>query len=166
MDKGDEEINKEIRKAVIEKIIKVGFKKKISKLIEGSIFEFSIIYVEENNVPFLIESIYQNKADEIIEILSKKDSPLIKLIKDKKIDPAEIGKLKPTELNPDKYEEIIKKKELEEYKKNNQAANSSFKCSKCGNNKKFKVWQKQIRAGDEPITTFVECLECGHTFKF
>ena len=160
------EVDRKVRKETIKQITKLGFKEKTSKLIEGSIFEFSIIYVEENNVPFLIESIYQNKAEEIIEILGKKDSPLIKLIKEKKIDPAKVGKLKPTELNPDKYEEIIKKKELEEYKKKNQAANSSFKCSKCGNKKKFKVWQKQIRAGDEPITTFVECLECGHTFKF
>lgn len=160
------EVDRKVRKETIKKITKLGFKEETSKLIEGGIFEFSILYVEENNVPFLIESIYQNKADEIIEIFSKKDSPLIKMIKDKKIDPAEVGKLKPEQLNPDKYEEIIKKKELEEYKKNNQAANSSFKCSKCGNKKKFKVWQKQIRAGDEPITTFVECLECGHTFKF
>ena len=160
------EVDRKVRKEIIKQITEVGFKEKTSKLIEGSIFEFSILYVEENNVPFLIESIYQNKADEIIEILGKKDSPLIKLIKDKKIDPSEIGKLKPEQLNPDKYEEILKKKQLEEYKKNNQASNSSFTCSKCGNKKKFKVWQKQIRAGDEPITTFVECLECGHTFKF
>ena len=160
------EVNRKKKKKTIKTITKVGFKEKTSKLIEGSIFEFSLIYAEENNVPFLIESIYQNKADEIIEILTKKDSLLIKLIKDKKIDPAKVGKLKPEELNPDKYEDIIKKKELAEHKKKNQATNSSFKCTKCNNKKKFEVWQKQIRAGDEPITTFVKCLVCGHTFTF
>ena len=77
------EVDRKVRKETIKQITKLGFKDKTSKLIEGSIFEFSIIYVEENNVPFLIESIYQNKAGEIIEILSKKDSPLIKMIKEK-----------------------------------------------------------------------------------
>ena len=28
------------------------------------------------------------------------------------------------------------------------------------------VTQKQTRSGDEPATTFVECIECGFMFKF
>ena len=54
---------------------------------------------------------------------------------------------------------------IEEYKKNNKAGSSAFTCVKCKKSR-CEVSQKQTRAGDEPPTTFVTCLECGHTFKF
>ena len=54
---------------------------------------------------------------------------------------------------------------MEEYKKNNKVGSSAFTCTKCKKSK-CSVSQKQTRAGDEPPTTFVSCLECGHTFKF
>ena len=73
--------------------------------------------------------------------------------------------MKPEELNPDKYENIIKKREMEEYKKKNTSGTSVFVCSKCKKSN-CQVSQKQTRAGDEPPTTFVTCLECGYTFKF
>ena len=76
-----------------------------------------------------------------------------------------IALLKPEELNPDKYEKLLKKKEIEEYKKNDIKSSSAFKCSKCKKSK-CSVTQKQTRAGDEPATTFVTCLECGHQFSF
>jgi len=59
----------------------------------------------------------------------------------------------------------LKKKEMEEYKKNDVKSSSAFKCSKCKKSK-CSVTQKQTRAGDEPATTFVTCLECGYNFSF
>ena len=73
--------------------------------------------------------------------------------------------MKPEELNPDNFEKIIKKKELEQYKKKNRATTNAFKCSKC-KQRKCTVEEKQTRSGDEPATTFVTCMECGHQFKF
>ena len=69
------------------------------------------------------------------------------------------------ELEPDKYKHILDKKKLEEYRKNNQATSNAFKCNKCGESR-CQVTQKQTRSGDEPATTFVECMECGFMFKF
>ena len=83
-------------------------------------------------------------------------------MKTNKIDPTKIALLKPDELNPNKYEKILKKKELEEFKKSNQATSSNYKCPKC-KEKKVTVTQKQTRAADEPATTFIECKSCGHT---
>ena len=80
-------------------------------------------------------------------------------------DAEKIAFLKPDQLNPDNYEKLLKKKELEEYKKNDVKSSSAFKCSKCKKSK-CSVTQKQTRAGDEPATTFVTCLECGHQFSF
>lgn len=40
-----------------------------------------------------------------------------------------------------------------------------FKCGKCGKNK-CTYSQMQTRSADEPMTTFVFCMECGNRWKF
>lgn len=158
----------------------------LGKDAEDSIYNFSIQYAETQGTPFLLNDIYDSKACEIIDLLSNKDNDyLVKTIKEnekeynklseddikkendvkKRVRAIRIAFLKPEELNPEKYENIIKKREMEEYKKNNSSGSSVFTCVKCKKSK-CKVTQRQTRAGDEPPTTFVSCLECGHTFKF
>jgi len=39
-------------------------------------------------------------------------------------------------------------------------SSSEFKCRKC-KSEKTSVSQAQTRSADEPMTTFVTCLECG-----
>lgn len=134
--------------------------KKYVDLVEKSIRDFAEEYALMNDTTFLIESIYETKLEELINALTK-NSEIIKSEEDAK----KIAFLKPEELNPDNYEKLLKKKELEEYKKNDVKSSSAFKCSKCKKNK-CSVTQKQIRAGDEPATVFVTCLECGHNFSF
>ena len=40
-----------------------------------------------------------------------------------------------------------------------------FKCGKC-KMRKTTYYQLQTRSADEPMTTFVKCLECGNRWKF
>jgi len=152
----DSEKSKETIKLLIDKNVK----KQYAKIIEESINEFAKEYSETNEVPFLFDSIYDTKLEEIISALCSND----KLITSEE-DAKRIAFMKPEELNPDNYEKIIKKKEMEEYKKNDVKSSSAFKCSKCKKSK-CSVTQKQTRAGDEPATTFVNCLECGYNFSF
>jgi len=135
-------------------------KKDIAKLIIKSINNFSIQYSTENEIPTLINQIYESKFEEIVNALTKSPN----LLNNEK-DAINSAFMKPEELFPENYEKIIKKKELEEYKKNEVQSTSAFTCSKC-KQKKCSVVQKQTRSGDEPATTFVTCLECGHTFSF
>jgi len=160
------EIDSECRKNVIKILSKV-LNSKLASLVEESIFNFTKEYTETNDTPsFLNQSIYDTKSNDIInEIINKKSEYLLNAIKNQTIKVIEIAFMKPEELNPDKYENIVKKKEMEEYKKNNKVGSSAFTCTKCKKSK-CSVSQKQTRAGDEPPTTFVECLECGHVFKF
>lgn len=147
----------------IEKIIK---KKNIAENIELSIFNFSTEYAETNETPYLIQSIYDSKSEEIICQLNDIDSQhLINGLKKKTIDSKKVAFMKPEEINPEKYENFIKKREMEEHKKLNTVGSSVFTCSKC-KKANCTVSQKQTRAGDEPPTTFVKCNECGHTFKY
>ena len=134
--------------------------KKIAKEIEKGIHEFAKIYSEQNEIPFLIDDIYDTKLAEIIESLS--DNP--ELIKSD-TDLYNLAFLCPEELNPTKFDSIIKKRAVNEYKKQNITSSSAFKCTKC-KIKRCSVSQKQILAGDEPLTTFVTCLECGYSFSF
>ena len=155
-------IEESVRSNNVKNFKKLTKSEDLSKKIENSCYIFSSEYAENNNAPFLLEQIYNDKINEISNIL-KKNKNLLKLLKSNKVNPDKIAFLKPEELNPDKYEKILKKKELEEYKKNNQATTDAFKCSKC-KKRKCKVEEKQTRSGDEPATTFVTCLECGHQF--
>ena len=158
-------INTASRNEIKKKITKI-LNEEIAKNIELSIYNFSVEYAETNDTPSLIQSIYDSKSDEILCQLNNKESlHLINGLKENTIDGKKVAFMKPEELNPEKYENIIKKREVEEYKKNNSASSSVFKCSKCKNSK-CQVSQKQTRAGDEPPTTFVTCLECSNVFKF
>jgi DNA-directed RNA polymerase subunit M/transcription elongation factor TFIIS len=159
------EIGSTTRNNVIKQITKL-LGDKIAKNVELSIYNFSKEYAEINDTPYLIQSIYDSKSEEILCQLNNKESQyLVSSLKENKIDGEKVAFMKPEELNPEKYENIIKKREMEEYKKNNTTGSSVFTCAKC-KKARCQVTQKQTRAGDEPPTTFVTCLECGHTFKF
>lgn len=134
--------------------------------IENGIFEFSKSYAYDNNTPYLLGSIYADKLNQLLCILnSEKLELILKSLKNKDFEAKTLAFLKQEELDPEKFEKIIKIKKEEEHKRNNKATTNAFKCSKCGK-RKCTVEEKQIRSGDEPATVFVECKECGHKFSF
>ena len=54
--------------------------------------------------------------------------------------------------------EAIKAKQDEEYE-------GIFMCKKC-KSKKTTYYQLQTRSADEPMTTYVECMDCNNHWKF
>lgn len=68
-----------------------------------------------------------------------------------------------------------RKKEIEDMREKNLAAAQSardteaetdqFKCGRCSK-RKCKYYQLQTRSADEPMTTFVTCVNCGNRWKF
>lgn len=138
--------------------------KKNSTIFVDNLYNYCNEYAENNNCIFLLDEIVQTKISFFKEIMTKNDY-LLNSIKDKKIDPSKLCYMNQEDIEPDKYKQILEKRELEEYRKNNQATSDAFKCKKCGE-RRCQVTQKQTRSGDEPATTFVECMECGFLFKF
>ena len=134
--------------------------KKLAVEIEKGIDDFSKNYADINDTPYLQNEIYKTKLDEILNALSINNTIATNIE-----DAYKLAFLQPEELYPNKYDILLKKKEIKEYKKNDIKASTVFKCSKCKKNK-CSVSQKQTRAGDEPATTFVTCLECNYTFSF
>lgn len=46
-----------------------------------------------------------------------------------------------------------------------EAETFAFKCGKCGQNR-TRYYQMQTRSADEPMTTFVTCINCSNKWKF
>ena len=131
-----------------------------AKEIEQSIFNFSKEYTDLNEMPFLFDSIYLDKFNEIYNLLTN-NNVLVKTILTNNLDALKIAYMKPYELNPNKYNTIIEKQNTDSDAKKNEATSSNHTCSKCGDNK-CNVIQKQTRSADEPATLYVECKTCGH----
>jgi len=142
----------------------------ISISIEAGIFEFALLYlITKKYDDDVFISIYQDKLNEIINNLNKNSTIQNFYLKDNvinnNIDPKTIAFLKPHELFPKRWDKELKKKQLIEYKKNNMDSTDSFQCRKC-KARRSKVTQQQTRSADEPITTFVTCLNCQHVLVF
>ena len=78
----------------------------------------------------------------------------------------DLVRMKNNELFPEKWQQI-KQKRLNEIKDENnmyQATTDLYKCSKC-KKRKCTFYQMQTRSCDEPITTFITCVNCGKRWK-
>jgi len=139
------------------------FNKTITQNIIDGIINFTIIYIDCNESLFLINDIYNSKVTELLEIIKSSDY-IVTSIKNNLINPKELAIMKPYELNPERYKDIIEKKIYEQKNKEQKGA-SLFSCKKCKQSN-CDISQKQTRCADEPTTTFVTCLECGYSFQF
>jgi len=138
-------------------------------LIEAGIYEFTLVYSKINKLVIeLYLAIYNDKLYNILNNLDKKshifNEQLVNNIKNKSINLQNIPFMTPQKLRPELWKEIIKKKKIREYKKNNKTATDLYKCYKCGE-RKCQITPIQTRSADEPTTLFITCLECYHTFK-
>ena len=81
--------------------------------------------------------------------------------------PENIVSMKPYELYPDMWEELLLKnnKKLSALGRElNAQGTSIFRCGKCRKNN-CTYFQMQTRSADEPMTTFVTCLNCDKRWK-
>lgn len=100
----------------------------------------------------------------------KTNVPLREQIFAGQVSPREIAVMSAEDLMPDKMKEQIKaahEKSLHFSVSagNQDAETDTFKCGKCGK-RRCTYYQKQTRSADEPMTTFVTCLNCNHRWKF
>lgn len=111
---------------------------------------FSLIYIDR------FRSVWTNLTDEIVEKINNKE-----------VKSQTVAFMTHQELNPKKWEDSIQKKMLRDknkYETTIEAASDSFKCRKC-HEKKTTYYQLQTRSADEPMTTFVTCLNCDARWR-
>jgi transcription elongation factor S-II len=71
------------------------------------------------------------------------------------------------EMCPEIWEDLIEKKKKRDENKFNgniTATTDNFTCYKC-KSQKCSYYQLQTRSADEPMTTYVDCLNCGNRWK-
>jgi transcription elongation factor S-II len=161
--------NVNVRADAIKKINKYINNMAISTRLEEGIFDYAVVYgTLEELLMTLIESVYMDKLNSIIDNLNPKSSFNNTLLKNQIVegfyDPYNVAFLTPQQLFKENWVKLIKKKEYIEYKTKHMATTDLYKCGKCKESK-CTVFQLQTRSADEPMTTFVNCTVCGFTFK-
>ena len=109
--------------------------------------------------------IYLDKLRSTFNNLKNKE--VIDLINNDSIKVHTIAFMTHQEMKPEKWIELIKAKSIRDQNKfetNIEAATDTFTCRKC-KSKKCTYYQMQTRSADEPMTTFVSCIDCGNRWK-
>ena len=110
-----------------------------------------------------VRSIYSNiKKDSYI-----KNSNFLERIKSDDINPEEICFLDVYEIFPENWKELIDlkmKRDKIKYDLKPEAMTDVFKCRKCGS-RSCSYYEIQTRSADEPMTQFINCLDCGNRWR-
>jgi transcription elongation factor S-II len=140
--------------------------------LERGIYNFTLRESDSKNIVKKWENGYfvQIYADRLRSIcINMKNSHIVQLITNNQIKPHELAFMTHQEMNPEKWSELIKQKQIRDknkYETNIEASTDNFTCpnSKC-RSKKCTYYQLQTRSADEPMTTFVTCIDCGKRWK-
>ena len=158
----------QFRENIVAKIMEK-IPEKSAKNLEKGIFNWSLkeagirkIVKKWDNPAFVI--LYTNRLKSIMINLSPE---IVEKLISKEIPSHQIAFMTHQELNPQKWDEAIKRKILRDKNKcetNIESATDAFVCRKCKGNK-TNYYQMQTRSADEPMTTFVTCLNCDARWK-
>ena len=158
------------RQGVRTEIAKILPQKHYAANLEKGIFNWSIREADNKNVVKKWENVYfvQIYIDRFRTIwVNLRDKETISRIENKEIRPHQLGLMTHQEIAPDKWEKLIQeKKEKDEnrYAPKLDGNTDMFTCRKCKSNK-CSYYQLQTRSADEPMTTFVTCVNCGNRWK-
>jgi transcription elongation factor S-II len=142
-----------------------------SSNLEKGIFNYSLKEATNKQVikkwdnPYFIQ-IYVNRMRTILFNL-KKNIHLIEQVKQSEIKSYDIAFMTHYEMCPEKWSKMLhikSERDKGKFNINIEASTDTFTCRKCKGNKTT-YYQLQIKSSDEPMTTFINCLNCGNRWK-
>lgn len=92
---------------------------------------------------------------------------LINKFLSKKIKVHTIANMNHQEWKPEKWKTLLEQKKIKDenrYEAKMEATTDSYTCRKC-KSKRCWHYQLQTRSADEPMTTYVTCLDCSNKWK-
>jgi len=95
------------------------------------------------------------------------DSSICEKVRNGSMRAHELAFLSHQELRPDKWDKLLKAKKARDaclYEPQLDANTDNFVCRRCKSNR-CSYYQLQTRSADEPMTTFVTCINCGNRWK-
>ena len=144
---------------------------KISSNLEKGVLNYSINVSNNKNIVkkwdngyFVI--IYTERLRTVIFNL-KNNKELLKKIKNKEIKAHKLAFMNHQEMDPERWKPLIEDKKIRDknmYDPQIDANTDNFTCGKC-KSKRCSYYQLQTRSADEPMTTFVTCIDCGNRWK-
>jgi DNA-directed RNA polymerase subunit M/transcription elongation factor TFIIS len=168
-----------IRDKVIENFTEILEDKDLAVELESEILHFvndlsikECIEVDWGNRVFW--NMYRNKSISLYENLKGMNSYIenqenwLQKIKSKELSVSDFVDMNSIDMCPSRWKATIEKiieNEKKLYSKND-AASIFLWCSSCKKKAKCEYYQMQTRSADEPMTTFVTCLECDKRWKF
>ena len=168
--------NDEIRKNVVKKINKCVKKIRVSRIIEKGIYNYCIEFAINKNIKrsWKNKIFYRIYISKVISIYSNLDKnsyvgniSIIDKIKENKINPEELAKMSAHDIFPENWTILLDKKTKRDkmkYEMKQVAMTEMFKCRKCSS-RKCSYYELQTRSADEPMTQFINCLDCGNRWK-
>lgn len=122
----------------------------------------NIVKKWDNN---LFVNIYIQKLRNIY--INLKNPEVLEKAKEVKFRVHELAYMTHYDFNPEKWKSLIEIKKIRDenkYTPKIEASTDEFTCRKCYS-KRCSYYQLQTRSADEPMTTFVSCLDCGNRWK-
>jgi transcription elongation factor S-II len=147
-----------------------------SRKCEIGIFNFCINQAGEKGIikkweNKLFKNLYLTKCISVYANLKPdcyiQNNYLLPKVLNNEIKVYDVASMTPTEMFPEKWKEILNQKEKidkQKYERRTDNATNLYRCSQC-KERKCTYYQLQTRSSDEPMTTYVTCVVCGHRWK-
>ena len=138
--------------------------------IERGIYNYSLTKAEYYKIPkkWNNEQFVLLYIDKFKMIYCNIQNPIIiKKIQTGEFKSSTFANMTHQDLSPEKWNDILKDRKLRlenKYFPKIEASTDAFTCGKCKSDK-CTYYQLQTRSADEPMTTYVTCINCGARWK-